>query len=171
MEDLKKWIGQDFLDFCRADPDDERRIAYTLHEEGKETRKFTSDDIVSPETIRKIRKSTIVGVGLTDNCWHIKLKYKERSEMEEIKMSKLGCLEAEKEEYKQMYAECFPHLAIVADILAKFRSNGVICTDDISVYITPDGYISMGSIGEGWKLSRLNRDAKPEITCEVREEI
>ncbi|MFR2881305.1 MAG: hypothetical protein ACLTC8_10395 [Lachnospiraceae bacterium] len=30
MEDLKKWIGRKFLDFCKSDPDDEREIHYEM---------------------------------------------------------------------------------------------------------------------------------------------
>ena len=91
--------------------------------------------------------------------------------MQEITMSKMERLEAEKEEFKQMYAECFPHLAIVADVLKKFGDERGIQTDGASIYITPDGYISMGNLSEGWSLSRLNRESKPEIRCEVKEEI
>ena len=32
-------------------------------------------------------------------------------------------------------------------------------------------YISMSNVSEGWSLSRLNHESKPEIRCEVREEI
>lgn len=70
-----------------------------------------------------------------------------------------------------MYAECFPHLAIVADILEKFKEKGSIDTNGARVWITPGGYISMENASEGWKLFRLNSDSKPEITCEIREEI
>lgn len=32
-------------------------------------------------------------------------------------------------------------------------------------------YISMSNVSEGWSLSRLNHESKPEIRCEVIEEI
>lgn len=91
--------------------------------------------------------------------------------MHEITMSKMEQLGAEKEEFKRMYAECFPHLAVVADILEKFRESGDVLTDGAHIYITPNGYISMGNVSEGWKLTRLNRESNPEISCEIREEI
>lgn len=30
MDDLKKWIGRKFLDFCKSDPEDEREIHYEM---------------------------------------------------------------------------------------------------------------------------------------------
>ena len=132
---------------------------------------FTSREIVSMKTMEQIRKSIIRDIKLTDNWWHVSLEYKEEAEMQEITMSKMERLEAEKEEFKQMYAECFPHLAIVADILKKFEDERGIQTDGAHIYITPNGYISMSNVSEGWSLSRLNHESKPEIRCEVREEI
>lgn len=132
---------------------------------------FTSREIVSMKTMEQIRKSIIRDIKLTDNWWHVSLEYKEEAEMQEITMSKMERLEAEKEDFKQMYAECFPHLAIVADILKKFGDEREIQTDGAYIYITPNGYISMSNVSEGWSLSRLNHESKPEIRCEVREEI
>lgn len=171
VEDLKKWIGRKFLDFCKSDPLDERKIAYTMYEEGRDKREFTSDEIVSMETMEKIRAATIADLWMTENWWHVSLEYKEEADMQEITMSKMERLEAERADYKQMYAECFPHLAIVADILKKFGESGNIKTDGASIYITADGYISMSNASGGWDLTRLNRDSKPEIKCEVREEV
>lgn len=169
MEDLKKWIGRKFLDFCKSDPLDERKIAYTMYEEGKGKREFTSDEIVSMETMEKIREATIADLWMTDNWWHVSLEYKEEADMQEITMSKMERLEAEREEYKQMCAECFPHLAIVADILKKFGESGNIDTKSASLYITADGYISMSNASGGWDFCRMDRESKPEIRCEVRE--
>lgn len=99
-------------------------------------------------------------------------EYEEDAEMQEIKLSKLKRLEAEKQEFKQMYAELFPHLSIVADILEKYRDVGTIGKDgNVNIYIGKDGYISMGDFLEGWRLLRASRDADPEIVCEVREKV
>lgn len=172
MDDLKKWIGRKFLDFCKSDPEDEREIHYEMMTgDLSEKLEFTSREIVSIKTMEQIRKSIIRDIKLTDNWWHVSLEYKEETEMQEITMSKMERLEAEKEEFKQMYAECFPHLAIVADILEKFSEKGTIDTNGASIWITPDGYITMGNATEGWNLTRLDRDSKPEIKCEVREVI
>lgn len=172
MDDLKKWIGRKFLDFCKSDPEDEREIHYeTMTGDMSKKLEFTSREIVSMKTMEQIRKSIIRDIKLTDNWWHVSLEYKEEAEMQEITMSKMERLEAEKEEFKQMYAECFPHLAIVADILKKFEDERGIQTDGAHIYITPNGYISMSNVSEGWSLSRLNHESKPEIRCEVREEI
>ena len=132
---------------------------------------FTSREIVSMKTMEQIRKSIIRDIKLTDNWWYVSLEYKEEAEMQEITMSKMERLEAEKEDFKQMYAECFPHLAIIADILKKFGDERKIQTDGAHIYITPNGYISMSNVSEGWSLSRLNHESKPEIRCEVIEEI
>ena len=172
MDDLKKWIGKKFLDFCKPDPDDEREIHYEMMTgDVSEKLEFTSRDTVSMKVMEQIRKSIITDIKLTDNWWHVSLKYKEEADMQEITMSKMERLEAEKEEFKQMYAECFPHLAIVADVLKKFGEERGIQTGGASIYIAPNGYISMGNLSEGWSLSRLNRESKPEIKCEVKEEI
>lgn len=171
MEDLKKWIGRKFLDFCKSDPLDERKIAYTMYEKGKGKKVFTSDEIVSMETLEKIGEATIADLWMKENWWYVSLEYKEEADMQEITMLKMGRLEAERADYKQMYTECFPHLAIVADILKKFRESGNIESDGASIYITADGYISMSNAPGGWDLTRLSRDSKPEIKCEVREEV
>lgn len=172
MEDLKKWIGRKFLDFCKSDPDDKREIHYEMMTgDLSEKLEFTSREIVSMKTMEQIRKSIIRDIKLTDNWWHVSLEYKEEAEMQEITMSKMERLEAEKEDFKQMYAECFPHLAIIADILKKFGDERKIQTDGAHIYITPNGYISMSNVSEGWSLSRLNHESKPEIRCEVIEEI
>ena len=172
MDDLKKWIGRKFLDFCKSDPEDEREIhCEMMTGDLSEKLEFTSREIVSMKTMEQIRKSIIRDIKLTDNWWHVSLEYKEEAEMQEITMSKMERLEAEKEDFKQMYAECFPHLAIVADILKKFVDEREIQTDGAHIYITPNGYISMSNVSEGWSLSRLNHESKPEIRCEVIEEI
>lgn len=172
MDDLKKWIGRKFLDFYKSDPDDEREIHYEMMTgDLSEKLEFTSREIVSMKTMEQIRKSIIRDIKLTDNWWHVSLEYKEEAEMQEITMSKMERLEAEKEDFKQMYAECFPHLAIIADILKKFGDERKIQTDGAHIYITPNGYISMSNVSEGWSLSRLNHESKPEIRCEVIEEI
>lgn len=60
MEDLKKWIGRKFLDFCKSDPDDEREIHYEMMTgDLSEKLEFTSREIVSMKTMEQIRKSII----------------------------------------------------------------------------------------------------------------
>ena len=172
MDDLKKWIGKKFLDFCKSDPEDEREIHYEMMTgDVGEKLEFTSQEIVSIKVMDQIRKSIIRDIKLTDNWWHVSLEYKEKADMQEITTSNMERLEAEKEEFKQMYAECFPHLAIVADVLKRFGDERGIQTEGASIYITPNGYISMSNLSEGWSLSRLNRESKPEIRCEVKETI
>ena len=172
MDDLKKWIGKKFLDFCKSDPEDEREIHYEMMTgDVGEKLEFTSQEIVSIKVMDQIRKSIIRDIELTDNWWHVSLEYKEKADMQEITTSNMERLEAEKEEFKQMYAECFPHLAIVADVLKRFGDERGIQTEGASIYITPNGYISMSNLSEGWSLSRLNRESKPEIRCEVKETI
>lgn len=123
-------------------------------------------------------------IDFSDCKWEEKLKNKmeavarefwqteeEEKSMKEITVKKTEILEEEKEKYKRMYAECFPHLAIVADVLKKYGDSGEIVTTGAHIYITPDGYIDMANNSEGWSLTRISRDRKPEITLELKEEI
>ena len=173
MDNMKKWIGKKFIDFCRSDPEDDRDIHYVMTSFGASgSLEFTSKQTVSMETMSRIRKSVIQDIALTDNMWHVLLEYKEEAEMQEIKLSKLKRLEAEKQEFKQMYAELFPHLSIAAEILEKYRNVGTIDEENgVSIYIGKNGYISVGDCLKGWSLLRVNRDADPEIVCEVREKV
>lgn len=60
MDDLKKWIGRKFLDFCKSDPEDEREIHYEMMTgDLSEKLEFTSREIVSMKTMEQIRKSII----------------------------------------------------------------------------------------------------------------
>lgn len=69
MEDLKKWIGRKFLDFCKSDPDDEREIHYEMMTgDLSEKLEFTSREIVSMKTMEQIRKS-IIRDGNTCRHW------------------------------------------------------------------------------------------------------
>lgn len=55
MEDLKKWIGRKFLDFCKSDPYDEREIHYEMMTgDLSEKLEFTSREIVSMKTMEQI---------------------------------------------------------------------------------------------------------------------
>ena len=78
MKKMDKWVGKKFVDFCRSDLEDERKINYEmLIENTGEKMKFTSEDIVSAETMKQIRKSVIRKVRLENNEWSVSLECKE----------------------------------------------------------------------------------------------
>ena len=53
----------------------------------------------------------------------------------------------------------------VADILKKFGEERGIQTDGANIYITPDGYISMSNLSEGWSLHRWRMYRKAGSRC------
>lgn len=75
----KKWRGKSFYDWCKSDPEDDRKICYSIRGgwlgKGKVER-FSSEDNVSYEMMLNIRRSTIRSIELgSDNAWHVDLKY------------------------------------------------------------------------------------------------
>ena len=173
VEDLKKWIGKKFTDFCQDDPEDEREIHYTLTMKGstEEEESFTSAETVSKETMHKIRSSVIKDLSLSDNWWHVSLEYEEDEKMRRMKKAKLEQALSGKDGFREFCAEIFPHLEIVADALEKYKKEGKISVKNgASIYITPDGYISMSEPG-GWELLRLEKGSEVEIRYEIKEKL
>lgn len=75
---MKKYEGMNFKKWCALDPDDERKINYTLkghwgfaeHEEH-----FTSEDTVEPITLTRVQNSIIEKVELVNNEWFVVLNH------------------------------------------------------------------------------------------------
>lgn len=76
---MAKYKGWSFQRWCRLDPDDERKINYTLRGvwDGKEQEaNFTSDDTVDIPMLMRIREAKIECVELlANNEWAVSLVY------------------------------------------------------------------------------------------------
>lgn len=74
----KTYRGWNFGDWCKLDPDDERKINYTLRgiwDGKKQEAHFTSDDDVDALMVYRIASSTIERIELTGNEWFVVLVY------------------------------------------------------------------------------------------------
>ena len=74
----KTYKGWNFQRWCNLDPDDERKINYTLKGiwEGKEQEtRFTSEDSVDGLMMCRIRNSTVEKIALVGNEWYAVLIY------------------------------------------------------------------------------------------------
>lgn len=73
---IAKWTGKMFVDFCKSDLEDTRKINYKLRctNSGKIT-KFTSDDVVEPVWIARLRDCRVNEIQLIDNEWYADLSY------------------------------------------------------------------------------------------------
>lgn len=73
------WKGKNFMDWCKAQVDDHRKINYTLTlyywVRAPKTRSFTSEDKVDWTTLNEIGDSFIEDVSLINNEWYFKLHY------------------------------------------------------------------------------------------------
>ena len=63
-----------YIDWCRKDPDDERKINYvfTKYDGCKEF--FTSDDELSPMWIYRLQQAYVQRIRLVGNEWYIQLE-------------------------------------------------------------------------------------------------
>lgn len=76
---LEWWKGRNYTYWCRADSKDERKINYTFNwysiGQGHVVEHYTSDELVDPLTMYKIRNSKINEIKLIDNEWYVTLDY------------------------------------------------------------------------------------------------
>ena len=66
---MNEYKGMNFWDWCKLNPDDERKICYDKTPFGE----FTSENMVGFEVIEKIRKCFIKSIELIENEWHVHL--------------------------------------------------------------------------------------------------
>ena len=73
----ERWYGRSFLTWCESDPEDDRKICYTLEDgTGKEpTRNFSSEDEIDGRIMLLIRSSTIEELELVNNEYHVHLLF------------------------------------------------------------------------------------------------
>ena len=63
-----------FIDWCKLDPNDSRKIDYKFYTLNHNIMHFTSEDIVSYDMIKRIRNANIAYAEIRKNVWHIILK-------------------------------------------------------------------------------------------------
>lgn len=72
----RTYKGMNFLEWCKLDKKDERKINYTLkYITQDKTEQFTSDDILSGDYLIRLQNSTIESIKLIDNEWYAVLLY------------------------------------------------------------------------------------------------
>lgn len=75
---MKKWIGKPYIDWCKDDEDDERKINYHVRGvwEGKEQEiDFTSEDTMDSMWLFRLQRSIIESLDMRDNEWFVSLVY------------------------------------------------------------------------------------------------
>lgn len=63
-----------FIDWCKLDPDDDRKINYKFYTLLHDIMHFTSEDIVSCNMMKRIRNANIVHAEIRKDVWHVILK-------------------------------------------------------------------------------------------------
>jgi hypothetical protein len=78
IKKMKKYKGMNFQEWCALDPQDERKINYTLKgvwEGAKHEEHFTSEDNVDIITLGIIQNSVIENIEFANNEWFVVLNY------------------------------------------------------------------------------------------------
>ena len=63
-----------YIDWCRKDPDDERKINYVFTEWNGEKQSFTSEDEVTPLMMLRLQEARVQRIRLVGNEWYIQLE-------------------------------------------------------------------------------------------------
>lgn len=74
----RNWIGKPFVDWCKADPEDGRKINYLLKGiwDGKQWEaRFTSEDMMDSMFLFRLQNSLIESLQLINDEWHVVLVY------------------------------------------------------------------------------------------------
>lgn len=74
----KKYKGWNFQRWCALDPDDERKINYTLKgiwEGKKQETQFTSEDTIDGMMLYRVQNSKIENIELVNDEWCVVLIY------------------------------------------------------------------------------------------------
>lgn len=75
---MKNYKGMNFQKWCALDPDDERKINYTLKGDwgfAKHEEHFTSEDTIDIIMLGRIQDSIIESIELVNNEWFVVLNY------------------------------------------------------------------------------------------------
>lgn len=75
---MKNWIGKPFVEWCKADPNDERKINYNVRGvwEGKEQiASFTSAETMESMWLFRLQNSRIAKIQLVSDEWYVELVY------------------------------------------------------------------------------------------------
>lgn len=63
-----------YIDWCRKDPDDERKINYVFTEWNGEKQSFTSEDEVTPLMMLRLKEARVQRIRFVGNEWYIQLE-------------------------------------------------------------------------------------------------
>jgi len=63
-----------YIDWCKKDPDDERKINYVFTEWNGNKQFFTSEDEVTPMWILRLQEARVQRIRLVGNEWYVQLE-------------------------------------------------------------------------------------------------
>lgn len=63
-----------YIDWCKKDPDDERKINYVFTEWNGNKQFFTSEDEMTPLWILRLQEARVQRIRLVGNEWYIQLE-------------------------------------------------------------------------------------------------
>lgn len=63
-----------YIDWCKKDPDDERKINYVFTEWNGNKQFFTSEDEITPLWILRLQEARVQRIRLVGNEWYIQLE-------------------------------------------------------------------------------------------------
>lgn len=63
-----------YIDWCKKDPDDERKINYVFTERSGNKQFFTSEDEMTPLWILRLHLARVQRIRLVGNEWYVQLE-------------------------------------------------------------------------------------------------
>lgn len=63
-----------YIDWCKKDPDDERKINYVFTEWNGDKQFFTSEDEMTPMWILRLQEARVQRIRLVGNEWYVQLE-------------------------------------------------------------------------------------------------
>ena len=63
-----------YIDWCKKDPDDERKINYVFTEWNGNKQFFTSEDEMTPMWILRLQEARVQRIRLVGNEWYVQLE-------------------------------------------------------------------------------------------------
>ena len=63
-----------YIDWCKKDPDDERKINYVFTEWNGNKQFFTSEDAVTPLMMLRLQEARVQRIRLVGNEWYVQVE-------------------------------------------------------------------------------------------------
>lgn len=63
-----------YIDWCKKDPNDERKVFYDVTTKDKSRYQFTSDNFVPPSFIARLQEMELESYYIINDEWHVILK-------------------------------------------------------------------------------------------------